>query len=141
MLFLDFLPIFLFFDRKWAKMAQNGSKMPPKIFSQIFYQIMYFNEFLVIFSDFLDYFWPFLIFWTQNSSKWIQKGQKNIFSHFLSNYVFLWIFGDFFRFFGPFLTILDFWGPGTNFYPSPGPKNRNWAKQKKTPPGIILKMP
>jgi len=51
-----FFAYFLFFDRKWAKMAQNGSKMPPKIFPQIFYQIMYFNEFLVIFSDFLDYF-------------------------------------------------------------------------------------
>ena len=104
-----FFAYFLFFDQKWAKMAQNGSKMPPKIFPQIFYQIMYFNEFLVIFSDFLDYFLIFGPKMAQNGSKWVQKWPKNIFVNFLSNYLFFQIFGDFFRFFGPFLTILDFW--------------------------------
>ena len=69
--------------------------------------------------------------------KWDQKRPKNIFFKFLSNYLFLRIFGDFFRFFWPFLI---FGALGPTFNPSLGPKNQNWAKQKKTPPGIILKM-
>ena len=96
------------FVPKWLEM---GPKRPPKIFFSDFYEIMYFLEFLVIFSDFLDYFLIFGPKMAQNGSKWVQKGPKNIFINFLSHYLFFQIFGDFFRFFGPFLTILDFWGP------------------------------
>ena len=92
-------------------MAQNEYKNAPKIFFLDFYEIMYFLEFLVIFSDFFDYFLIFGPKMTQNGSKGVKKCPKNIFINFLSHYLFLQIFGDFFRFFGPFLTILDFWGP------------------------------
>ena len=51
------------FGPKWPKMAENGSKKAQTIFLLNFYQIMYFYEFLVIFSDFLDHWISKCRFW------------------------------------------------------------------------------
>ena len=131
------------FDHSWffgPKIAQNGSKKVQKIFFHIFYQIMYFYEFLVIFSDFLDHFWPFLIFGTQNEPKWLRMGPKRPKKYFFTFFIKLCIFMNFWWFFQIFWTIFDhswFLCPWDQLLPPPlGLKIEIGQNKKKHPQGL-----
>ena len=77
----------------------------------------------------------FAFFWAREGLLGPQKGSKNG-----PNFFFVFFFVLRMTYFFKKFHFCFFLGPGPTLDPSLGPKNENWAKQKKRPPDISTKM-